>query len=168
MSSQLSSLLDAAKQQGLKAEDSKQFLLQLCARTECMSSDLQVLRLEVQQLHEDMSGFGAFLRSEVESSAAVRAKLDSISLVQDEAVAAKRAGIQGLEQAIQMLGLQLQGELEIQKKMLRTIIADTHKVPTLMVLPYVPTGARFQPSNVVKKARLFICSHTLQLVAWPS
>jgi hypothetical protein len=157
---------------------------QLAEGVSGLQSSMQELREEVSAITEQMAGFGDGIRKVVDGNTKLRSLVEQLAVdtaqYSSETAAAVTdlrarmttfgSSIAALESAGQpVLAAQMQEQLSAQSLMLRTLIQNNHRVPTLaVILPHVSRGlkGRFNPKKLTHEIYdlHFICSHTLQIV----
>jgi serine/threonine protein kinase len=182
---QLQTLLSAADEQKLSFAQSKELLHQLSTDVSGVQEQVQAVRDDLLILQETFVSFGEYVRKELaensQHNALVLEKLThveqmAIMIAQEQKTskADTEKTIQSCEQLkVQMEELKLDTteidkKIEINTRLLNTLVQNTHDVPTLMVLlPVLRKGwRRFSPTNFLSdEANLvFICGHTKELV----
>jgi hypothetical protein len=157
-----------------------------------LSNEMKVAQQQVQhvgdaiaRLRADFAEFGVHVRKELRSHSSNHTELltkmqaidDTVQELTKEQEASRETAlkeIQTLEQVKQMLASikkdtsEMDKNIDANERLLRTLVEETHSIPTLMVLlPVLKTGfKKYDPRNLYRdQGRLvFICAETKQLV----
>jgi hypothetical protein len=185
VTSQLRDLLSKADHQNADAAEAKDFMLQLSNEMKVAQQQVQHVGEAVARLHADFVEFGAHVRKELRSNASTHGELlskmqaidDSVQELTKEQDASRETTLKQIktcEQIKQQLASMEMDTAEMDKKidanqrLLRTLVDETHSIPTLMVLlPVLKKGIKkYDPRNLYRdQGRLvFICAETMQLV----
>ena len=185
VTSQLRDLLSKADHQNADAAEAKDFMLQLSNEMKVAQQQVQHVGEAVARLHADFVEFGAHVRKELSSNASTHGELlskmqaidDSVQELTKEQDASREATLKQIKTceqikqqlaSIEMDTAEIDKKIDANQRLLRTLVDETHSIPTLMVLlPVLKKGIKkYDPRNLYRdQGRLvFICAETMQLV----
>jgi serine/threonine protein kinase len=185
VTSQLRDLLSKADHHNADSAETKDLMLRLSNEVKVTQQQVQHVGDAIARLHADFVEFGVHVRRELRSNASNHTELltkmqaidDTVQELTKEQDASRETilkEIQTFEQVKQMFASIKQDTTEMDKKidanqrLLRTLVDETHSIPTLMVLlPVLKKGIKkYDPRNLYRdQGRLvFICAETMQLV----
>jgi serine/threonine protein kinase len=185
VTSQLRDLLSKADHHNADSAETKDLMLRLSNEVKVTQQQVQHVGDAIARLHADFVDFGVHVRKELRSNASNHTELltkmqaidDTVQELTKEQDASRETllkEIQTFEQVKQMFASIKQDTTEMDKKidanqrLLRTLVDETHSIPTLMVLlPVLKKGIKkYDPRNLYRdQGRLvFICAETMQLV----